>query len=224
MDHPILELPRPRAIARHAIPHVIEGTLIPLAVFYFAMWAAGFWGAVISATVWSYGTVLRRLVRRERVPGILVIGAVLVTARTLIALQSGSPFLYFLQPTLGTFLVAGLFLFSVPLGKPLAERLAHDFCPLPDSLLARPFMRTFFIRISLLWAAVFLTNAVISIYLLFNQSVGTYLLTKQAASSGIWIAAIAASTWYFVRLMRIHGIKPRFVAETTGRRQPRDVQ
>jgi hypothetical protein len=214
VDHPILELPRPRAIARHAIPHIIEGTLVPLGIFYLTMWAAGFWGAVLSATVWSYGTVLRRVVRRERIPGILVIGAVLVTARTFIALQTGSPFLYFLQPTLGTVLVAGLFLFSVPLGKPLAERLAADFCPLPASLLARPFMRTFFIRISLLWAAVFMTNAAISIYLLLNQSVGTYLLTKQAASSSIWIAAIGASTWYFVRLMRHHGIKPRFTADT----------
>jgi hypothetical protein len=219
MESPVLELPRPRAIARHAVPHIVEGTLVPLALFYLTMWIAGFWGAVLSATVWSYGSVLRRVIRRERVPGILVIGAVLVTARTAIALQTGSPFLYFLQPTLGTVLVAGLFLFSVPIGKPLAERLAHDFCPLPESLLARPFMRTFFIRISLLWAAVFLTNAAISVYLLFNQSVGSYLLTKQAASSGVWIAAIVASTWYFVRLMRHHGIKPRFVAETT---KPRD--
>ena len=220
MDHPILELPHPRAIARHAIPHIIEATLLPLAVFYLALWAAGFWGAVLAATVWSYGTVLRRLLRRERVPGILVIGVVLVTARTLLAVQTGSAFLYFLQPTLGTVLVAGLFLLSVPIGKPLAERLAADFCPLPASLLARPFMRRFFIRISLLWAAVFLTNAAISIYLLFNQSVAAYMLTKQAASSGVWVAAIVASTWYFVRLMRHHGIRPRFTGGMAKARVP----
>lgn len=220
MDHPILELPHPRAIARHAIPHIIEATLLPLAVFYLALWAAGFWGAVLAATVWSYGTVLRRLLRRERVPGILVIGVVLVTARTLLAVQTGSAFLYFLQPTLGTVLVAGLFLLSVPIGKPLAERLAADFCPLPASLLARPFMRRFFIRISLLWAAVFLTNAAISIYLLLNQSVAAYMLTKQAASSGVWVAAIVASTWYFVRLMRHHGIRPRFTGGMAKARVP----
>ncbi len=210
MDHAELELPHPRAIARHAIPHIIEGTLIPLGIFYVTMWAAGVWGAALSAMVWGYGAVLRRLYRRERVPGILLIGAMLVTARTLIALQTGSVFLYFLQPTLGTVLVAGLFLLSVPVGKPLAERLARDFCPLPEALLARPFMRTFFIRISLLWAAVFLTNAAASFYLLLHQSVGTYVITKQALSSGLWIAAIATSVWYFVRLMRRHGIKPRF--------------
>jgi hypothetical protein len=212
VEHPILELPRPRAIARHAFPHIVEGTLIPLAVFYLTMWTAGVWGAALSAMVWSYGTVLRRLYRRERVPGVLVIGAVLVTARTFIALQTGSVFLYFLQPTLGTVLVAGLFLLSVPVGKPLAERLARDFCPLPESLLARPFMRQFFMRISLLWAAVFLTNAAISFYLLLNQSVGAYVVTKQAATSGIWIAAIATSVWYFVRVMRHHGIKATFTA------------
>ena len=145
-----------------------------------------------------------------------MIGAVLVTARTFIALQTGSVFLYFLQPTLGTVLVAGLFLLSVPIGKPLAERLARDFCPLPSSLLERPFMRTFFIRISLLWAGVFLINAAISLYLLLNQSVGTYVITKQALTSGIWVAAIATSTWYFVHLMRRHGIKPRFTGTVVG--------
>jgi intracellular septation protein A len=216
VEHPVLELPHPRAIARHALPHIIEGTLIPLGIFYVTMWAAGVWGAALSALVWGYGTVLRRLYRRERVPGILVIGAALVTARTIVALQTGSVFLYFLQPTLGTVLVAGLFLLSVPIGKPLAERLARDFCPLPESLLARPFMRTFFIRISLLWAAVFLTNAAVSFYLLLNQSVGTYVITKQALSSGLWVAAIATSTWYFVRLMRRHGIKPSFTGTVVG--------
>lgn len=210
METPDLELPHPRAIARHALPRVVEGTLLPLAVFYAALWLSGFWGAVIAATVWSYGTVLRRVVRRERIPGIVVIGAVLVTARTVLALQTGSPFLYFLQPTLGTVLVAGLFLLSVPVGKPLAERLAADFCPLPPALLARPFMHTFFVRISLLWAAVFLTNATLSLYLLLNQSVAGYVLTRQVASSTIWLTAISASTWYFVRVMRRHGIRPRF--------------
>ena len=150
------------------------------------------------------------------IPLIAPTGAALVTARTIIALQTGSVFLYFLQPTLGTVLVAGLFLLSVPFGKPLAERLARDFCPLPEALLARPFMRTFFMRISLLWAAVFLTNAAVSFYLLLNQSVGTYVITKQALSSGLWIAAIATSVWYFIRLMRRHGIKPSFTGKIVG--------
>lgn len=216
MEHPVVELPHPRAIARHALPHIVEGTLVPLAVFYAAMWAGGVWVAAVAALMWGYGTVLRRLFRRERVPGILVIGAVLVTGRTVIALQTGSVFLYFLQPTLGTVLVAGLFLLSVPIGKPLAERLARDFCPLPEALLERPFMRTFFIRISLLWAGVFLTNAAISLYLLLNQSVGTYVITKQALTSGVWVGAIATSAWYFVHLMRRHGIKPRFTGKAVG--------
>ena len=47
----------------------------------------------------------------------LLIGALLMTARTVIALMTGSVFLYFLQPTLGTFMVAGLFLVSAPLGR-----------------------------------------------------------------------------------------------------------
>jgi hypothetical protein len=94
--------------------------------------------------------------------------------------------------------------------------LARDFCPLPEALLAGPFMRTFFMRISLLWAAVFLANASVSFYLLLNQSVGAYVITKQALSSGLWVAAIGTSVWYFLRLMRRHGINPRFTGTVVG--------
>ena len=209
--HPAVELPHPRAIARHAIPHIIEGTLVPLAVFYVAMWAAGVWGAAFAVDVGlRHGPASPLPPAGARHP---LIGCprdgphVVALRRQRLPLLPHRP---------GTVLVAGLFLLSVPIGKPLAERLARDFCPLPEALLARPFMRTFFMRISLLWAAVFLTNASVSFYLLLNQSVGAYVITKQALSSGLWIAAIGTSVWYFLRLMRRHGINPRFTGTVVG--------
>ncbi|HET9608740.1 MAG TPA: VC0807 family protein [Acidimicrobiales bacterium] len=206
MHHPPLEIPRLRALARHALPNLVEASLVPLAVFYAALWLVGVWGGLFAALAWSYTAIARRVVTRRPVPGLLVLGVVGITARTIVAALSGSVFVYFLQPTLTTVLIAGIFLVSVPAGRPLAERLAGDFCPLPDTFVGSPPVRRFFARITLLWAFVQLTNAAVSIWLLVTQPISTYVVARTATSWVLTGAAVVASTLYFRRSMRRHGI------------------
>jgi hypothetical protein len=66
-----------------------------------------------------------------------------------------------------------VFIASVLLGRPLAQRLAADFLPLPEALLARHGVRRFFQRVSL-WAVVFLANAGIGLWLLVSQPLATF--------------------------------------------------
>jgi intracellular septation protein A len=195
-------MPRLTALARHATPHLLETTLIPLGLFYAGLQLFGLWGALLAALLWCYTCLLRRLLTRRRVPGMLTLAIVGMTARTALALATGSAFLYFLQPTIGTGLVAGVFLGSVLLGRPLAQRLAADFLPLPEALLARHGMRRFFQRVSLLWAAVFLANAGISLWLLVSQPLATFLWSRTVASLALTGLAIIASTWWFRRCVR----------------------
>jgi intracellular septation protein A len=195
-------MPRLAALARHATPHVLEATLIPLGLFYGGLKLLGLWGALLAALIWSYTSLLRRLVTRRRVPGILMLGIVGLTARTALALATGSVFLYFLQPTVGTGLVAAVFLGSVLLGRPLALRLAADFMPLPEALLAHQGVRRFFLRVSLLWAAVFTANAGISLWLLVSQSLTTFLWTRTVTSLALTGIAIVISTCWFRRCVR----------------------
>lgn len=206
MHHPPLELPRLRAMARHALPNLIEASIIPLVVFYGALWLVGVWGGLAAALAWSYTAVIRRLVTRTPVPGLLILGLVGITARTAVAAASGSVFVYFLQPTLTTVLIGAVFLLSVPAGRPLAERLAGDFCPLPATFMGSPPVRRFFARITVLWAFVQLTNAAVSLWLLATQSIETYVLARAVLSWTLTGGAILASTLYFKRSMRRHGI------------------
>ena len=196
---PHFPIPRLTALARHATPHILEATLIPLALFYGGLRLVGLWGALIAALLWSYSSLLRRLLMRRRIPGMLLLGIVGLTARTALALATGSAFLYFLQPTLGTGLVATIFIGSTVLGRPLAMKLANDFMPLPESLLAHAGVRRFFHRISLLWAGVFLANAGISLWLLVSQSLATFLWTRTLASAVLTVGAVAISTMAFRR-------------------------
>jgi hypothetical protein len=206
MHAPHFEIPSLRALARHAIPRVLEGTVVPLTLFLVTLRFLGPWGAMTAGLTWGYGAVLVRVLLRRPVPGILLIGTATLTARTLLAVLSHSTFLYFLQPTLGTALVAGAFLLSVPLGRPLAGRLADDFCPIPADVRANAHVRRFFRQISLLWAFTQACNVAVTLWLLFTQSVGTYLVAKTAVSTSFTVTAIIISTLWFRRSMARHGI------------------
>jgi hypothetical protein len=193
-------------MARHAVPHLLEATFIPLALFYTFLWTAGVWGALLAALAWSYLAIIRRVVTGQRIPGILVLGTLGITARTVVSFASGSTFVYFLQPSLTTMVVAGAFLLSVPAGRPLAERLAHDFVPLDPQILHLPGVKRVFVRITLLWAFVNLANAVISIALLLNTDVGSFVAAKTVIGWCLVCGAIGASTAWFKTALRNHNV------------------
>src|SRR5439155_17018291 len=115
---------------------LVEATFVPLALFYTALGLVGVWGALLSALIWSYACVLRRALTGQRIPGILVPSVLGLTVRTSLAMASGSVFVYFLQPSLGSLAVGAAYLFSVSGDRTLAQRLAADFCPLPEHVLA----------------------------------------------------------------------------------------
>src|ERR1700722_7805531 len=146
-DQHHLDLPSPRAAIRHAVPLVLEAMIIPLALFYLVLLAAGFRGALIAALAWSYVALARRIIRGERVSTLLFLGTALLTARTVVSFITGSAFLYFAQPTLGTAVISLVLVGSAVIGRPFTQRFAHDFCPIDPELLKRPRVRQFFIRI-----------------------------------------------------------------------------
>jgi hypothetical protein len=207
----VIELPHPKALAVRVARTVVESTIIPLGLFYGCMAVLGLVGAVMTALAWTYIGIGRRLVKGQPIPGMLLIGALLMTARTVIAIMTGSVFLYFLQPTLGTFMVAGLFLVSAPLGRPLTQKVATDFCPIEESIIKHPGMASFFGRISLMWGIVYTTNGAATLWLLFDgHSVGIFLLMKAIISATVTWMTVGASYLFLRRTMRSTGISLRW--------------
>ena len=102
--------------------------------------------------------------------------------------------------------VAGAFLLSVPAGRPLAERLAHDFVPLPPEILRLPKVERVFVRITLLWALVNLVNAALTIGLLLSQPVGVFVAAKTGATMLVVVTGIVFSTIWFKQALRHHGV------------------
>jgi hypothetical protein len=189
---------------------VLESTIVPGALFYVVLVLAGFRGALLAALGWSLLAVARRLLRHQKVPALLLLSVVMVGARTAIAYATGSAFLYFVQPTASTFLVAVLFLVTALARRPFIERLATDFCPLDPEMFARPSMRRFFLRLSLLWCVVLTTQAAFVMWLLLASSVRTFVVERSVVSAVLTAGGIALSTSWFVRVMRKAGIAVHF--------------
>lgn len=206
----LVRMPRVRSMLRHALPYVIEGTLLPVIVFYVALYLSDVWGAIIAALIWSYLGLARRALARKRMSGLLVVTALTLTVRFFVSFFSGSVTVYFLQPAAANLAVAATLLASVWTGKPLLERLAGDFVPLDDSLTDRPCIRGFFRKISLLWAVVLIAHTVLGVWMLYSMSIETYVLVKSIQNAAVKGGMILVSIWMFRRLLRRRGYAVAF--------------
>lgn len=177
MQGPLI-VPDLRRSLRHALPNVVEGKLVPLALFIGLLQLVNLHWALAGSLAWSVASlVLRRLTSRPT-SGILVLSVLTLGARTVVALATGSMLVYFLQPTLTTVAVGLAFLASVPLGAPLAQRLAFDLVPFDEATKRHPLVAEFFVRMSLVWAVTSLANAAVTVWLLLASSTTTFVMVK----------------------------------------------
>jgi intracellular septation protein A len=200
------QLPGLGAVARHALPNVVISTLVPTALFYVGWYAQGRSAAFALALGWALTVLAWRAVRRQRVPALLGLTTVMLVLRTALALASGSTRVYFMQPIATTVIIGGLFLLSVAAGRPLISRLAGDFCPLPREVLERADLHHHFRNLSLLWAGVYFLNATVTLLLLLNLPVTTFVATKTLASLAITWAGITLTVVSSYRVARRIGL------------------
>ncbi|MEV0582483.1 VC0807 family protein [Nonomuraea sp. NPDC050310] len=202
MNQHQVTLPRLTTLLKQATPRLLEGVVAPLAVFYLTLVTLGELGAMIAATSWVYLCVGIRLVRRSKVPATMFLAALAATARTVISVFLGDPKFFFLPPELGTVCISIAFLISIGLNKPLAEKLALDYIHLPKAVLQNERVRQFFVRVTLLWALVLLTNSTLGIWLLLHDTLGGYLLIRTSVVALISGSAITVSIIAFKRVLR----------------------
>ena len=201
-----LPLPRLRAIARHAVPNLVECTLVPTLIFSVVLQLSGLIAASLAALGWSYAMLVRRLIKRIRVPGLLMLTCLGLTVRTVVVVASGSAFIYFLQPIAATTLVGLTFLASAMTKSPMVDRLAKDFCPLTDDIVGRRRVKQLFRRLTIMWAAVNLLNAAVTCWLLMTQSVPVFVAVKPFSAMAVTWTAVAVTVTWSLRIARQEGL------------------
>jgi hypothetical protein len=209
-DHVVIDVQRPAAIARHAAKTLLTASVIPTGLFYTALSTLGLHAAVLSAIGWYYALLLVRLVRRRPIVGAALLGTGLITARAVVVFWTGSAYLYFLQPIAGTVATATAIAVTALAGRPLLERLARDFVPLPDPLVQRLRAARFFGTASLLWAVTYAVNAVGTVWLLSTSPLGMFLLLKSLLGPALTLCATATTYLLLRRLLHRDGISLRW--------------
>jgi hypothetical protein len=169
---------------------VIEATLAPAVVFAVFAGVLNARSAMVAVLVWTYGAVARRRVRQRPVPSVLAFASLALTVRTAIGFASGSTFAYFVQPVATTVVLAGVFLASVALGRPVVARFARDFCPLAPDVAARPSVVRLFAGLTILWSAIHILTAATTLGLLLSLPIGLFVPLKTVACLSITATGI----------------------------------
>ena len=172
-------------VVRGALPAVITATVIPLALFYGVSAAAGMKAGILASLCWAYLVLGRQLVASRRLSGLLMITAFALTARCVAWAIHQSTFTYFFVPVVETVAMAGIFLVTLAIGRPLIISLARDFMPALGHQLNHRTYKPLVRRLSWVWGAVNLGSAATSAFLLTTQNIHWFLLFHQA-SGWIW--------------------------------------
>jgi len=190
------------AVARRGLPNLVEATIVPAILFFVIVTTMGAGLAMAAVLVWGYGAVLRRRLRGDSIPTILWLATIGLTVKTLVGLLSGSTFAYFLQPVATTVALAGVFLGSILIGRPIIARLAHDFCPISPEVATRPAVVQLFVGLTILWSGVHLLTAATTLGMLLSMSVPVFMALKTIACLGITITAVVITVVWALRTAR----------------------
>jgi hypothetical protein len=194
------------AVVRRVGLSLLVACAIPATLFYVCFRVNGVWTAIFVALGWSYGAIAWRAVTGRRTSGLLILTAVVMTGRTLIALLTDSAFLYFLQPIISDGVISAMFLLSLATARPMVARLAGDFYPMDHELSVRPRIRRLFWQLTLMWAALCLGKALMTLWLLQSQSLQTFVLVKSVSVLSINAAAVAVTIGAAVLVARKEGL------------------
>jgi ABC-type phosphate/phosphonate transport system permease subunit len=81
--------------------------------------------------------------------------------------------------------MACVFLISVGLGRPLIGKLAGEFWPMTPEVAARPRVLRLFRNLTLMWGALNLASAALTLTFLVSLPLGVFLAAKQVSAFGI---------------------------------------
>ena len=185
---------------------VLESTVVPGLVFWAMLHLTGLVWALVSGLGWCYLAVARRWIRGGAVPAALVVGTLLFTTRTGVALAFHSTFVYLLTPTVNAFLLAAVFAGSAILRRPLTARFARDFVGLPPHVTALATVQQALRRLSVVWALVNVVNGGVALQLLVAQRVDAVMLTRSVLSPLLSAAAVGYCVLLGRRALHAEGV------------------
>jgi len=204
--HLAMQRPKLWTVLRRVALSLTVACVVPAVMFLVCFDAFGVWQAILVALAWSYGAIGWRALTGRRTSGLLVLTAVVLTGRTVIAVVAQSTFFYFFQPIITDGVVAATFLLSLATSRPMVARLAGDFYPMDAELSLRPRMRRLFWRLTAMWAFVCLAKAAAMFWALNSLSLSTFVVVKSISMPATNLLAVTVTICAAVLVARKEGL------------------
>ena len=200
-----LAMPSAKALSGQVARHLAEAVLAPLAIFYGVDAIFGLWPALGASAAWTLGAITVYLLRGGRPSALLVASAGLAMLQLAITAAAREPKVFFLQPTIATYIFGFVMLATSWRSSPIILRLALDFVPLPEEVVGARSVRRFFRGLSLLWGFVLLINASITLLMLITASTRLAVPVATAASAPVFLLGLVLSYRGFKRAIHAAG-------------------
>jgi hypothetical protein len=202
----VVVMPPLRSLCRSIGLQVVEGTVVPALIFWSMLHLTGLVWALLSGLAWCYLAIARRWSRGSALPAVLVLGALLFTTRTGVAMGFHSTFVYLLTPTINAFVLALAFVGSALLRRPLTERFARDFVGLPPHVTALGKVQQVLRRLSLVWALANVVNGAVALQLLVARHYDAVMLARSLMTPILTSAAVACCVLMGRKALHAEGI------------------
>ncbi len=205
-----LELPRPLRLLLTVGWNMTESVGLPVAAYVVAAWLDGRDAGLIAGLAAIWLTAGIRKVATGSVPSLLTISALVLTVQTAVVLATGDLWLFLLQFPLANFCMCLLFARTAHGPNPLVARLAAEVVALRQPATHHPGLQRFFQRATWLWADIFLLLTASLAVLMETEPAGVFLMLSTVATAALIAAGAAASTLWFLLVLRKLGLRLRF--------------
>ena len=205
-----LEIPRPLRLILTAGWNLSESVGFPVAAYAVAAWLDGRDAGLVAGLVAIWLTAVIRKVVTGTVPSLLTISAVVLTLQAAVVLATGELWLFLLQFPLANFCMCVMFARTARGPNPIVAKLAAEAVALRQPAIHHPGLHRFFQGATWLWAGIFLLLTAGLAVLMVTEPTAIFLMLSTVATAALVVAGTAASTWWFLSVLRRLGLRLRF--------------
>ena len=203
-----LELRRPWCLMLIAGWNLAESLGLPIAGYLVGAELGGRDAGMVTAAAVVWLAVAVRKAATRGVPGLLTISALVLTLQTAVVLATGSVLLFLLQFPVANLALCVLFGRTASTRKPLVAQLAAEVVALryPSH---HSGLHRFFQEATWLWAGIFAVSTVGLAAGLAIEPVKVFLWLATAVTIGGVVAGTFLSILWFIRVLRLCGLRIR---------------
>ena len=163
-----------------------------------------------TSVVWLL-IALRKLVSGS-VTSLLMISAVVLTIQTVVAISTGSMWMFLLQFPIGNLAMCVVFARTAPTRKPLVAQIAADMVAFKQPETPHPGLHRFFQGATWFWAGLFLLLTVGMAAMMVTEPFRLFMLLSSVVTIGLTLFGAGVCVLWFLAVIRRSGLSLRFTS------------